>query len=618
MKTLILPRDKYEMNWVEGNMEWGTVKAPEGLTVQKTVEDMEDGLIEHYTFINNTERDIFTSKKGIAIYTPFSDDYKDSKTCVTNRCHTHIWCGEDISYVMALRMGGEAPHLGLVLLEGALCGYSVERDFAKMSNDRGDFLLHPVPLVLAPGDSYRISWRLFSHQGKDDFYQKIKEYSPKFLAVEAEQYVIFQGEKIQFTVMPVFPFTEEQVQIVREGFTEPIQVVDGQIVVEELAGNTGEYSYDINVAGVHTHLNILVQPVIRKLAERRCRFIVEHQQYHNPESHLDGAYLIYDNEEDHTFYHPANDYNGGRERVCMGILLAKYLQTNGREEFEVSLKQYVRYVERELVDVETGRVCNDYQHDDSYQRLYNYPWFSLLYLELYRLYREKEQLLVAYRIMKSFYEQGGAHFYAIEIPLVRLLNELSEAGCGAERDVLMKHFREHCEFILEKGTDYPAHEVNYEQSIVAPAANLLIQMYQATGEAIYLNGAERQMEVLELFNGRQPDYHMYEVAIRHWDGYWFGKKKLYGDTYPHYWSALTANAYKDWKQITGQTVYGERAEAAYRAVLSLIHEDGRASCAYVYPVTVNGIEADFYDPYANDQDWALYFYLRSGREREDL
>lgn len=83
-------------------------------------------------------------------------------------------------------------------------------------------------------------------------------------------------------------------------------------------------------------------------------------------------------------------------------------------------------------------------------------------------------------------------------------------------------------------------------------------------------------------NGQQPDDHMYEAAIRHWDGYWFGKRKLYGDTYPHYWSALTVNAYKEWEQITGQRPYGERAEAAYRAVLSLIHgvDSGQHDAVY--------------------------------------
>jgi hypothetical protein len=39
-------------------------------------------------------------------------------------------------------------------------------------------------------------------------------------------------------------------------------------------------------------------------------------------------------------------------------------------------------------------------------------------------------------------------------------------------------------------------------------------------------------------------------------------------------------------------------------------EDGKASCAYIYPLTVNGKPGKFYDPYANDQDWALYYYLQ--------
>ena len=38
-------------------------------------------------------------------------------------------------------------------------------------------------------------------------------------------------------------------------------------------------------------------------------------------------------------------------------------------------------------------------------------------------------------------------------------------------------------------------------------------------------------------------------------------------------------------------------------------EDGKASCAYVYPYRVNGVRAGFYDPFANDQDWALVYYL---------
>lgn len=137
MKELINANDKYKMNWIEGNTEWGTVKCPKGISVKKTSSQSDDIITERYTFTNTTDKDIFTSLKDISIYTPFNDDYTcGAKACMTTKCHTHIWCGENISYVMCLRMGGEAPHLGLALTDGSLSGYSVERDFEKISNDR--------------------------------------------------------------------------------------------------------------------------------------------------------------------------------------------------------------------------------------------------------------------------------------------------------------------------------------------------------------------------------------------------------------------------------------------------------------------------------------------------
>ena len=48
--------------------------------------------------------------------------------------------------------------------------------------------------------------------------------------------------------------------------------------------------------------------------------------------------------------------------------------------------------------------------------------------------------------------------------------------------------------------------------------------------------------------------------------------------------------------------YIKKAEASYRGTLSMFNTDGSASCAYVYPVTINGKDAGYYDPYANDQD----------------
>ena len=63
--------------------------------------------------------------------------------------------------------------------------------------------------------------------------------------------------------------------------------------------------------------------------------------------------------------------------------------------------------------------------------------------------------------------------------------------------------------------------------------------YELSGDKKFLEMGEKILAVLELFSGFQPDFHMYEVGIRHWDGYWFGGNRIFGDTYPHYWSSIT-------------------------------------------------------------------------------
>ena len=92
--------------------------------------------------------------------------------------------------------------------------------------------------------------------------------------------------------------------------------------------------------------------------------------------------------------------------------------------------------------------------------------------------------------------------------------------------------------------------------------------------------------------------------------YWFGKRRNYGDTFPHPASVHTANAFLHYAQITSAPEYRERAYRSARNLLSLFNPDGSASNCYVYPFSVNGIECEYYDEFANDQDGALYYLIK--------
>ena len=117
------------------------------------------------------------------------------------------------------------------------------------------------------------------------------------------------------------------------------------------------------------------------------------------------------------------------------------------------------------------------------------------------------------------------------------------------------------------------------------------------------------MPALEAFSWHQPSHRMNDIAIRHWDGYWFGKRQTYGDVYPHYWSCITAAAFHYFAKATGDQAYQKRAENIVRNNFSLFYENGKATCAFVNPRRINGEMAHYADAYANDQDWALMYYL---------
>ena len=606
MKSLIHPQDKYQMNWVEGSREWGTVICPSALKCELVSVTEGDRVRETYRFTNISQKTVFVQRGEISVYATFNDSYDLGDECLTKRCHAHIWCGGDVSYIMGLRMGGEAPHLGLCLTKGSLCAYSIERNEEELSNDRGDILLHPTPFNLEPGESYELEWVLFWHEGEEDFYDKLKGLG-RFIDVQAEKYVYEVHNKVNIKLYPSFSFAPSSVKITRNGWEIPVTVTDNMVDISEMIEEQGAQEYQIEIGGVSTVCRIFVQLPLEKLVKKRCRFITENQQYHNKNSRLNGAFLIYDNEEHKLHYDSEYDHNAGRERIGMGVLLANYLRQHYDEDMMDSLKLYIDFVYRELYDEETGQVFDDAGRDDSLNRLYDYPWMAQFFLELYCLFNERKYIVDAYKVMRSYYEHGGTHYYAVEVPLLDLITCMEVAGMEKEIRSMMDYFYQHARFMISKGINYPPNEVSFEQRIVASASNQLLKFYILQKEKRFLAAAEDHLKILELFNGHQPDYRLYECPILHWDGYWFGKRGRFGDNFPHNWAALTGMAFDSYAVVTGKKDIRKRAEACYAAALSLFAISGSACCTNMAPFTVNGEPCGGLDPWANHQDWALYY-----------
>ncbi|MCH4170013.1 MAG: hypothetical protein LKF36_02185 [Lactobacillus sp.] len=616
LTSLVNPQDQYQMNWVKAGAIWGSIKSTYDLDVTVTRQlTPANTLVETYTFQNNTAFDIKTLDTHLGIGVPLPDYYTKASVGLTQCCSSHIWCGEQSSYIMALRQGGEAPHLGLVLQQGALKGYSVERGYdfqdkeEEVSNNRGLIILHPENFTLHPGETYQLAWQLQWFDDKAAF-EKILRSTPNYIHVTAKNFVTIGDQPITFKAHIHGLTAAVKPSLTCNGQPWTYEQSAEDLTVNYPVTKPGEYRFDITCQGHTTHATFLATPELQEIAEKRVSFIVNKQQCHDADSVLNGAYLIYDNEEHQQYYNHLNDHNGGRERVGMGVLVAHYLRHHPDDRINKSLQAYVAYVFRALFNTEDGTVYNDAPRNNDQPRLYNYPWIGQLFLEMYQLTQDKQYLTWYFKAMTKFYELGGGHFYAIGIPMYESIKLFKQAKLDDLAAELLTHYRAHADFITAKGQNYPEHEVAYEQSIVGPAAKYVSDVYRLTGDSKYQAAAALQLKSLDLFEGFQPDYHLNEVAIRHWDGYWFGKRRMLGDTFPHYWTALSGLAFANSQTVVATEQYSQKAQQSFKAVLSLFNSDGSASCAMVYPLSVNGQRAHFYDPWANDQDWGLYYVLK--------
>ncbi|KAF6803111.1 six-hairpin glycosidase [Colletotrichum sojae] len=597
---------------------------PLELRVVRRLDQEGQSFTETYTFKNKGPAPVELASKGVtslSIYAPFNDHYTNTSDCVAARAHAHIWAnGGSSSWVKMNQMGGRYRNLGFVLTKGALAGYSVEsRDPVTLSNTRGVFLLHPAIPTLQPGESSTVEWTWFWHAGWEDFFEKSATRSEQFVHVETDSYTYVTGEAGSISLSGASIDSETKVN------GQAVLCEDAVCRYDFPADRPGQTALQISTrAGYNSTIFINTVPKYDDLINARTRFIIENQQDHEPDTPAEGAYRVFDNQANAMVtWDNGSDRNPGRERVGMGILMARWLRKNpDNARVRRSLEKYYAYVSTKLQEDDGFVRDRPIGMENSRKRLYNWPWVLQLHvvvagldLNLAGPVAEKSPMERFMLTLENFYSEGGGELYAIGLLILEALQALERHGNAEWLARAKELFVSHGENIAKRGLDYPMFEVNFEQSIVAPAAVMLLELWRYTGDNKWLEAGKLHLDTLVLFAGKQPDYRLHDVSIRHWDGYWFGKDRMWGDTFPHHWGALNAVALHHYAKGLGEGTPGSEgllrtADGIIRNNLAAFEPDGRASCAYIYPASVNGRKGYYKDPYANDQDWVLAHLLQ--------
>jgi hypothetical protein len=641
VKSVTVAGDQDAMNWVEGLGEWGTpspsmrldfVSAKTSGSVQTAIwtnqalrldvrrEVCGGTLSERYVFTAISRHPVYFGRGDVGIYATFNDNYEDALTSQRKRCHAHIWCGGAFGGVRALKMGLFPVELGLFLEEGTLDSYSVQRIKWQYSNDRGDFILHPEPFYLNPGESKAISWKLSAYPA-GGFREAALASGPSAVLIDFENETVFTGERFRLSATCAEAITSCKVTV--NGKAVSAKVEGSRVVVDFRPEFRGTANFIFELNGRRHRAVGYVADDFRTLVGRRVDTILRENQCLDENSPLNGAFILYDNEESHQYYgYRYGDHNAARERVGMGLLLARWAQKCPSPEVMKALERYEAFLLREIWDETTGEVYNEIGLREKRKRHYNGPWYINFWWEMYNLTGKAIYLDRIEKGIRRYYEKAGSSFYPIACNYGECIATLKKAG--RDTSELERLLRAHVDVMLAKENGYPSQEVRFEQTLVTPPTTVLsgYAEYVKRDPAI-LSAISNHIAVLKRFDGNAPDHRLAGIPIRHWDGYWFGKERLFGDSMPHYWSCLSAFDYGFFARLSGDKDYFRRAERIFRNLLCLYFPNGKASCAYIYPFSVTMVDkkgkvleqarrGERFDPWANDQDYGLYYALREG------
>lgn len=574
---------------------------------------------ETYTLHNKASSPIVLGSLGVS--TPFRDIYPSAREALTACCHAHVWTGGAFSWVWAVPMNGGDPGLGLTLTKGELWAYSIEsRHQWTGSNVRGHIFLHLTDHCRSPqafGGQPRIT--LEAHESMTWAWELgwYRDFSS------------FESDALRPPMRSARLATEAHTQLVFE--LAPSAVIDRRTTAVALRDREGLVSLNSDIPGVHhvdfaeargrSRAAFLVHQPLQTLVESRIDYILSHHVGTAAGADDDhaGGFLPVDSRNGLPIVAAGwMDWSDGRERIAMPILLqtARRLGWADAHALDEATAKFATFARRHLL--RPDGTMRDSSREQTPDRLYNYPWLAEFFLNQFDQHGCEADLLQSERILREYYARGGSKFLAFLEPAERLVNTLRATGLLDQAHHLADQIIAHAETFVSMGPDLPGHEVRYEQSMVAPLVLLLQMAGRLAGTDQFRTSIDERLKWLQAFEGDQPHARLRHIAIRHWDGFWFGIRRQWGDVFPHYWSVLSAAAYAG--QARDLDARGEnldeagrlrqRAETIFLANLASFYPDGTATCAFVFPSCVDGQSAHTDDPMANDQDWALVWFLR--------
>ena len=644
VSEIINTQDKNQTNWVLHHYDWGKI---DGFDIQnieildnKLVADAigtqidsfglalkiervlsDNGYCEKYTFKNNTQTDFFVTQETFGIHFPFFSLFEPGTPLneqITQNCVAHVWCGYNICWICGKKIDGSGEKLFVSMSSGDVSDYSIERDISKVrgSDSRGSIVLNPTPCILGEGEEKSFVFEYYF--SKEPLYELVKR--ENYINIYAKTYSAFVGERIDFEAECKDKIGS--VKVITNNQEIDVKIEDKKITWSAIGTTVGEQKFDVYINDKHTYTRVNFIEDLNTMLEKRAYFIAKNHQYLRSGSRLDGAYLIYDDVEKRQFYSDSFlDRNAARERIVLGIIVLRQLQKKKDEFLMKSIEKHLDFIEREHFDTETGTPFNHIGKNNKNNRVFNYPWFAIYFKEWYLLTNDVEYLKRAALALIGYYETitlGRDGQLAEPLDLIELLEKENQKELS---DKLRKFLLETADNYVNSSFGLTGIECAYVQEHPNNKCVYASQAYLLSGDEKYLLEAKKQKNISEAFYACQPDYHMNGISVRYWDRFWFGKKRQYGDLYPHYWSALMGWVYGWYEKASGEDCKNIRDEIL-KNNLCIYRADGFAANNYLYPYKINMYSSNpnhedkyrpigcfygkCYDEWSNDQDWALY------------